>query len=96
MYDLVHGTILLIAKRLFDASELKKDDEHQVFTPYAMKHFNTASGLSRRYGPFILSYFLKRFFAANYCCSSHGVQIKVDLVNFMLTCGDSISILNVN
>ncbi|CAM9100737.1 unnamed protein product [Pylaiella littoralis] len=48
VYDLVHGTILLITQRLFDASELKKDDESQVFTPHAMKHFNTASGLSHK------------------------------------------------
>lgn len=48
VYDLVHGSILLIAKRLCDASELKKDDPDQVFTPYAMKHFDEATKLSRK------------------------------------------------
>lgn len=48
VYDLVHGTVLLIAKRLCDASELKKDDPDQVSTPYAIVHFNKATSLSRK------------------------------------------------
>eukprot|EP00752_Nemacystus_decipiens_P010107 g9008.t1 len=48
VFDLVHGSILLIAKRLCDASELKKDDPDQVFTPYAMDQFNKATSLSRK------------------------------------------------
>lgn len=48
VYDLVHGSILLIAKRLCDASELKKDDPEHVFTPFAMEHFNKATRLSKK------------------------------------------------
>ena len=48
VYDLVHGSILLIAKRLSDASELNEDDPDQVFTPYAVEHFNKATSLSRK------------------------------------------------
>ena len=48
VYDLVHGSVLLITKRLYDASELKKDDQDQISTPYAMEHFNKAMSLSRK------------------------------------------------
>lgn len=48
VYDLVHGSILLIAKRLSDASELKENDPEQVYTPFAMEYFNKATSLSRK------------------------------------------------
>ncbi|CAM9287864.1 unnamed protein product [Ectocarpus fasciculatus] len=49
IFDLVHGCIMLMAKRLFDASELKKDDESQVHTPFAAAHFDQASRSSRKH-----------------------------------------------
>lgn len=77
MYDLVHGTILLIAKRLFDASELKKDDEHQVFTPYAMEHFNKASGLSRKcvHTEYFANVLLKQQLQVNLFCAAINTYI---------------------
>lgn len=48
VYDLVHGAVLLIAKRLCEASELKKDDESQVNTPFVAEHFEKASAFSRK------------------------------------------------
>ncbi|CAB1117118.1 unnamed protein product [Ectocarpus sp. CCAP 1310/34] len=49
IFDLVHGCIMLIAKRLFDASELKKDDESQAHTPFATAQFDEASRTSRKH-----------------------------------------------
>ncbi|CAM9216637.1 unnamed protein product [Ectocarpus sp. 4 AP-2014] len=49
IFDLVHGCIILIAKRLFDASELKKDDESQAHTPFATALFDEASRTSRKH-----------------------------------------------
>ena len=45
---MVHGAVLLIAKRLCDASELKEDDESQVYTPFATERYDEASLLSRK------------------------------------------------
>ncbi|CAN0497490.1 unnamed protein product, partial [Ectocarpus sp. 12 AP-2014] len=49
IFDLVHGCIMLIAKRLFEASELKKDDESQAHTPFATAQFDEASRTSRKH-----------------------------------------------
>lgn len=47
MFNLVHGGVLLIAKRLYEAGELKKDDTSQRFTPHAMALYKREFDWSR-------------------------------------------------
>lgn len=48
VFDLVHGAVLLMAKRLYEASELNRADPSQVHTPFVAEHFERASLLSHK------------------------------------------------